>query len=104
MGDMLAKSKIYTLVLLRAGPNRHTADADAIVWEHGRCNFSLREDGVLSIVCPVTDDSDWSGVGIFNATPYDVVHIMDDDPPVKAGFLTYEVHPIRSFPGDSLPR
>jgi hypothetical protein len=28
---------------------------------------------------------------------------MDEDPAVKAGLLTYEVHPVRGFPGDSLP-
>jgi hypothetical protein len=28
---------------------------------------------------------------------------MDEDPAVKAGVFVYEVHPCRSFPGDSLP-
>jgi hypothetical protein len=28
---------------------------------------------------------------------------MEDDPGVKAGVFVYEVHPCRSFPGDSLP-
>jgi len=36
-------------------------------------------------------------------TPEEVVRIMDEDPAVKAGIFTYEVHPIRGFPGDSLP-
>jgi hypothetical protein len=26
--------------------------------------------------------------------------IMDEDPAVQAGVFTYDVHPIRSFPGD----
>ena len=29
--------------------------------------------------------------------------IMDEDSAVQAGVFTYAVHPIRSFPGDSLP-
>jgi hypothetical protein len=33
----------------------------------------------------------------------EVVRIMDEDPVVKAGIFTYELHPTRSFPGDSLP-
>ena len=103
MAEMLTKSKPYSVVLLRAGPNRTIAGADAIVWEHGRRNFMLREHGVLSIVCPVIDDSGWSGVGIFDAAPDEVARIMDDDPGVKAGVFTYEVHPVRSFPGDCLP-
>src|SRR5438093_6395284 len=101
MVEMLGKSKVYTIVFLKEGPERHSAEADAIVWEHGRRNFSLRADGVLAIVCPVTDDSDWSGVGIFNATPDEVGRILDDDPAVKAGVFTYEIHPVRSLAGDS---
>ena len=33
----------------------------------------------------------------------EVKKLMDDDPGVKAGIFTYEVHPCRGFPGDSLP-
>jgi hypothetical protein len=29
--------------------------------------------------------------------------LMDDDPAVRAGIFTYEIHPVRSFPGDTLP-
>ena len=103
MRDMLAKTKPYTLVLLRATPKLHEPGRDAVVWEHGRRNFSLRADGTLAIVCPVRDGSEWSGVGIFDAPAEEVVRIMDEDPGVKAGIFTYEVHPTRSFPGDSLP-
>jgi len=103
MRDLLATTKPYTLVLLRATPKLHEPGMDAVVWEHGRRNFSLRADGTLAIVCPVRDGSEWSGVGIFNAPAEEVVRIMDEDPGVKAGIFTYQVHPTRSFPGDSLP-
>ena len=103
MRDMLANSKSYTVVLLKATARRLEPGADAIVWEHGRRNFSLRAEGVLAIVCPITDDSEWSGIGIFAAPADEVVHIMDDDPGVKAGIFTYEVHPVRGFAGDRLP-
>ena len=103
MQQMLAKTKEYSLVILRAGPNRQRADAGKIVHEHARRNFALREEGVLVIVCPVRDGSDVNGVGIFNAGPEKVREIMDGDPGVKAGIFTYEIHPCRSFPGDCLP-
>ena len=103
MREMLARSKSYTLVLLKATPGRQAAGANAIVWEHGRRNFSLRADGLLSIVCPIVDDSGWAGIGIFNATLDEVRRIMDEDPGVQAGVFTYEVHPVRSFAGDCLP-
>lgn len=103
MGEMLARSKTYTVVFLKSADRQRTPEVDAIIWEHGRRNFALRAQGVLSIVCPVVDDTRWSGIGIFNADAEEVTRIMDDDPGVRAGVFTYEVHPVRSFPGDALP-
>lgn len=103
MHEMLAKSKSYTVALLKKTPKIAEPDARQIVWEHGRRNFSLRAGGKLPIVCPTTDDSDWAGIGIFDATPEEVTRIMDDDPGVNAGLFTYELHPVRGFPSSSLP-
>jgi hypothetical protein len=103
MREQMARTREYTLVLLEHGPAWDVAERDEIVWEHGRRNFSLRADGVLAIVCPVRDGSRWSGIGIFDASPEDTARIMDDDPGVRAGIFSYEVHPVRSFPGDVLP-
>jgi hypothetical protein len=57
---------------------------------------------VLSIVCPVPDDSEVCGVGIFDAEPDRVRDLMEQDPGVQAGVFVYELHPCRSFPGDAL--
>jgi len=103
MREMLARSRAYSIVLLRAAPARKEDRANPIVWEHARRNFELRAEGLLSIVCPIVDGSEWSGVGIFNAGLERTREIMDADPGVKAGIFTYEVHPCRSFPGDALP-
>jgi hypothetical protein len=103
MLDMLTKSKSYTLMLLKEGPNWSAPDRDQIIWEHGRRNFVLRADGVLAIVCPIFDDSPWCGIGIFNASDEDVPRIMDDDPGVRADVFEYEIHPVRGFPGSALP-
>jgi hypothetical protein len=103
MLEMRGRAKPYTFMLLRNGPNRFMDGADQIVWEHGRRNHALRRQGVLAIVCPVADDSPVCGIGIFDAPPGEVVRIMDDDPGVRAGIFEYEVHPVRSFPGDALP-
>jgi len=102
MREMLPQSKAYTIVLLKATAARGEPGADAVIWEHARRNFELRADGVLAIVCRVTDDSEWAGVGIFDASAEEATRIMNDDPGVKAGIFTYEVHPVRSFPGDRL--
>jgi hypothetical protein len=103
MRQMIGKTKNYTLVILKAGPNRHKEGVEKAIWEHGRRNFALREEGVLSIVCPVADGTDVSGVGIFNAPVDRAREIMEGDPGVQAGIFSYDIHTCRSFPGDRLP-
>ncbi len=105
MRQTLQKAKGYCLMILKAGPNRHQAGVEAIIWEHGRRNMALREAGVLPIVCPVGDGSEVTGIGVFNSTVTveDARAILDDDPGVKAGVFVYEVHACRGFPGATLP-
>ena len=103
MRQMISRTRNYCVVILKAGPNRNKPGVEKIIWEHARRNFALRAEGLLSIVCPVSDGSDVSGVGIFNADTDEVKSIMDEDPAVKEGVFVYEIHACRSFPGDSLP-
>jgi hypothetical protein len=93
----------YCVVILKAGPNRNIAGAEKILWEHGRRNFAPRAQGLLSIVCPVSDGSDLSGIVIFNANIDEAKRMMDEDPAVKKGVFIYEIHACRSSPSDSLP-
>ncbi|HMF40659.1 MAG TPA: hypothetical protein VKQ32_08190 [Polyangia bacterium] len=102
MREMLTKTRTYSLLILRPGPRMNEPGADKIIWEHGRRNFALRAERLLSIVCPVGDDT-VAGVGIFDAPVDQVDGLMKDDPAVKEGVLLYELHACRSFPGDSLP-
>ncbi len=103
MHEMLASTKEYCIVILKPTSKCNEDGADAIIWEHGRRNFALRAEGVLSIVCPITDESDIAGLAIFNANVERTNEIMEDYPAIKAEILSYEVHPCRSFPGDCLP-
>ncbi len=103
MTQMLSRARDYSIVILKAGPNRSRSGAEKIIWEHARRNFLLRARGVLPIVCPITDKSDLAGIGIFNADVEETKSIMDQDPAIKEGILVYEAHPCRSFPGDCLP-
>jgi hypothetical protein len=104
MKQMMGQTKSYSLILLRAGPNRDMEGADKIIWEHGRRNHSLRADKIMPIVCPVNDGSGFHGIGIMDTTVEEAKRFMDDDPGVKAGVFVYEVHPCRSFPGDCLTK
>ena len=103
MHEQLRAARRCTVVLLHATGQLVRPDADPIIWEHGRRNFALREHGVLPIVLPATDDNDLAGLYIFNAPPDDVRAIMDHDPGLAAGIFTYEIHPVRGFPGSCLP-
>jgi len=103
MRQMLTTVKEYTIVILKAGPKHKEPGARQIVWEHGRRNFVLRAEGLLSIVCPVMDESGITGIGIFDTSIEDTQRLMDGDPGVQAGTFVYDIHPCRSFPGDSLP-
>ena len=102
MRDMLTQARMYTAVLLSAGPHRHDEGVSAIIWEHGRRNFELRAQGLLVVVMPVADDTPLAGIGVFNASVERTRDIMDGDPAVIAGVLTYQIHPVRGFPGDAL--
>src|SRR5438105_10830291 len=103
MKQMMTTTKPYTVVILSKGPNFNRPDAPGVIWEHGRRNFELRAEGLLSVVFPIRDESDKAGVGIFNADIEATKKIMDGDQAIVAGVLNYEVHATRSFPGDSLP-
>ena len=103
MREMLPKAKPYVMVLLKPGPKSEIPDVQKAIWEHGRRNFALRADGLMSIVCPMTKETGVSGCCIFNTTEDEVRTIMDEDPAVQAGIFIYEIHPCLGFPGDSLP-
>jgi hypothetical protein len=103
MREMMTQTRPYTVMVLKTGPNRYMDGAQAIIWEHGRRNFSLRADGQLCVVCPVRDDDDVCGIGVFNLDVDATREVMDEDPGVRAGVFVYDVYPTRSFPGDALP-
>ena len=98
MAQMLSKTKTYSVVVLKATPRRSEPGADKLIWEHGRRNFALRAQGLLSIVCPIAGDSEVRGVEIFSIGIEEVKKALDDDPAVKAGILVYEIYTCRSFP------
>jgi hypothetical protein len=103
MQASLAASRPYCLVILHKGPTYDEPDSRAIIKEHGRRNLALRKEGKLPIICPSTDKTAMRGVGIYTVDEEEVKRIMDEDPGVQAGIFTYEIHPVRSFPGFALP-
>ena len=103
MNAQLASTRPYTVAILRAEPNFGTDGSQRIIWEHGRRNFGLRDDGMLAIVLPVADGSGVCGICVFTAPVEQTAALMRDDPGVAAGVVTVDMHPCAGFPGDALP-
>lgn len=68
MMQMISQAKLFSIVLLKSGSNYGTPESQPIIWEYARRNFELREKGLLSIICPVSDESDLKGIGILMRT------------------------------------
>lgn len=83
------------------GPARESWVA-GLIWEHGKRNYALYLAGLLRVVCPIADGSGTPGVAIFDADPEDAGRIMRQDPGVKAGLFTFELHPTQTFPESRL--
>jgi hypothetical protein len=101
-------TKPYTAVVLKAGPKFEMPGPDRdsevakIIWAHGKRNYALCTAGLMPVVCPIGDGSGVTGISIIDASPEDVDQIMSNDPGVRAGVFTYEIHPTRTFPGSTL--
>ena len=103
MGRLLPNAKPYSVVILIGDPTSKKTQRCGDHLGARSAQLGLRDDGVLAVVLPVTDGSDVCGIGVFAAALDDTIAIMNDDSGVAAGVFTYEVHPCRGFPGDSLP-
>ena len=106
MQEQLGASATYTVALMYRGPRYDDDGARELIWEHGRRNFALRAQGVLDIVLPMPPGPGAApplrGLAIFSVSPDEVRALLDVDPAVEAGVLSYELHEGRSFPGDAL--
>ena len=103
MQQRLGAAREYTMMVLRATDKLVRPAVDATIWEHGRRNMALVEAGLLSVVLPVTDGSGVAGFGVFAASVDETREIMSADPGIRAGIFEYDVHPVRGFPGATLP-
>ena len=103
MRDRLSQARSYTMVVLRTTDKYGMDGTREIIWEHGRRIMEMQADGLMPIVCPVGDETGLAGVGIFVDDPDTVRSIMDGDPAVQAGIMSYTVHACRGFPGSALP-
>lgn len=88
--------KPYYMVLLKKGPNRDqdSVTAARIQKEHLENINRMAESGKLNIAGPFLDDGELRGVFVFDSNSEEEVRRMvEADPAVRAGRLSYEIHP-----------
>lgn len=88
--------KPYYFVILKKGPHRDQDSATAAKIQKGHLENinKLAAAGKLNVAGPFLDDGDMRGIFIFDSGSEDEVRkFVDNDPAVKAGRLTYDIHP-----------
>lgn len=88
--------KPYFLVLLKRGPNRNQDSVTAanIQKAHLENINRMAAAGKLNVAGPFLDEGELRGIFIFDSGNEDEVKkLVENDPAVKAGRLTYEIHP-----------
>jgi uncharacterized protein len=86
----------YFFVMLLKGPNRNQDSVTSAQLQEGHmANINrLYEEGKIKVAGPFGDDGNWRGIFIFDcATAEEVDVLLKTDPAVKAGRLSYEIHP-----------
>lgn len=102
----ISQGKQYCLVLLKKGTDTHLDSAKLVQMQmqHLQTLFTLKLQGKLPIFGPLTEDIDLRGIGIFNLTDKtEIAKLLDADPYIKSGAMTYEIYNWFSIPGYTLP-
>lgn len=90
-----------SVVILRWNGARHRDGADRIEQEHQRRMVGLRGEGTIAVLCPVVSDT-IAGIAVMTTSAEDAERVMNADPCVRAGMMTYEAHACLGFPGDAV--
>jgi hypothetical protein len=64
--------------------------------------MALQLAGLMPLVCPVRDESEYAGIGLLAVPGNRAAEIYREVPGVKARIFTFELHPVAAFPGTAL--
>lgn len=96
-GDTTYIMKQYFFAIYLRGENREklSEEASAKIMEGHLANINkFAESGQIVVAGPFGDDTEKRGILIFDVdTQEEAEAILKEDPAVKAGRLTYEIHP-----------
>jgi uncharacterized protein YciI len=88
--------KNYFMVFLKKGPNRNqdSLEVEKLQMAHLYNITKLHAEGKLVLAGPFLDDGDIRGIFVFDVpTLEEVKKLVETDPAVISGRLSYEVHP-----------
>lgn len=88
--------KQYYMVFLIKGPNRNQDSITAANIQKGHLDNigKLHEQKKLIVAGPFLDDQNMRGIFIFDVpTEKEVIDLLNTDPAIISGRLTYEIHP-----------
>jgi uncharacterized protein len=88
--------KTYTFVMLSKGTNRDHPSEEVKRIQEGHMNYirMMAENHGLNIAGPFLDDGLWRGILIFDEADVSKVReLVEQDPAVQSGRLSYEIHP-----------
>ena len=87
----------FQMAIMKKGPKwdtTKTEDRNAILQQHVAKAMSLLDSGKAVIAGPFTDDGDLAGIFILRAaSAAEAAGWIGEDPAVKAGLMTSEMHP-----------
>lgn len=104
-GDTSYVMKKYFMAFLKEGPTRDQSPEEAVIIQNGHLGYmnQLADENKLSIAGPFGDDGEIRGIVIYNVpTLEEATELVKNDPAVKAGRLTIEVHPWWAAKGSTL--
>lgn len=90
--QLAAAAEHFTLVILKWTPDRFMPGAEAIELQHQQRLASLRTQRVIAVIAPILS-GELGGVLMIRATLEEAAALINEDPCVKAGMQTYELHP-----------
>jgi uncharacterized protein YciI len=89
-------TKLFALFLTK-GPiwtSEETPELSKLQVMHVEYQILLRKSGKTLLVGPLLDDGEIRGITVFKVnSEQEVKNLIDEDPAVKAGVLSYHFHP-----------
>ena len=86
----------FQMAILRKGPQwlvMKPEDRNKIMLQHRENVVTLLNSGKMVVAGPFGDETDLAGIFVLRATADDAKATVDQDPAVKAGLMSAEIHP-----------